>query len=166
MDRDLNYVLIAAAVLAIVIGRQVMKVASESDIKNVLRYFIPGVEGFSSTPYWDVKRWSWGYGTASPGATGTINRDQAFDDMMSYLLTDYELLKKRITRAMTANQWAALLSFSYQLGLGNAYNLVADINSLNDLKLRDHWNLYVYVDGKVNQDSIDRRQKEWELFTT
>ena len=45
---------------------------------NKLAYFIPLVEGFRSTPYWDVKRYSWGYGTAAPGPTGTITREKAF----------------------------------------------------------------------------------------
>lgn len=129
-----------------------------------LAAFIPMVEGFRAHPYWDVKRYSWGYGTAAPGATGTITREQAFKDMVAHLLADYSTLQARITRTLTVNQWAALLSFSYNLGIGNALNLVANINAGNDSALGVQWNKYVYADGKVNQDLVSRRAKEWGLW--
>ena len=131
---------------------------------NRLASFIPSVEGFRAHPYWDVTRYSWGYGTAAPGPTGTISREQAFTDMVAYLLADYSTLKKRITRTLTVNQWAALLSFSYNLGIGNALNLLANINSGNDQALGVQWNKYIYAGGQVNDDLVDRRAKEWSLW--
>ena len=84
--------------------------------------------------------------------------------MVTYLLHDYTLLKPRITRSLTANQWAALLSFSYNLGVGNAYNLVDLINAGSDTALESKWNQYVYSGGSVNQDLVARRQKEFALW--
>lgn len=131
---------------------------------NVLSTFIPSVEGFRSHPYWDVQRYSWGYGTAAPGSTGTITREQGFADMLTYLLSDYEKLKKRITRNLTVSQWAAYLSFSYNAGIGNAYNLVANINSGNDTALAAQWRKYIYAGGVVNADLVERREKELALW--
>jgi lysozyme len=133
---------------------------------NKLATFIPSVEGFESTPYWDVSRYSWGYGTAAPGPTGTITREQAFTDMVAYLLADYSTLKKRITRTLTVNQWAALLSFSYNLGIGNALNLLPNINAGNNGSLGTQWRKYIYADGKVNDNLVERREKEWALWNS
>lgn len=131
---------------------------------SVLSTFIPSVEGFLSHPKWDYQQYTWGYGTRAPGPTGTITRDQAFADMLTYLLADYEKLKKRITRNLSAAQWAAYLSFSYNAGIGNAYNLVANINSGNDTALVTQWRKYIYAGGVVNDNLIDRREKELNLW--
>lgn len=133
---------------------------------NKLATFIPSVEGFRSTPYWDVTRYSWGYGTAAPGSTGTITREQAFADMLTHLLADYVKLSARITRVLTVNQWAALLSFSYNLGDGNAYNLVPLINAGDDTALETKWAKYVYAGGVVNPDLVVRRGREWRLWVS
>jgi lysozyme len=133
---------------------------------NKLSAFIPSVEGFRSSPYWDVNRWSWGYGTAAPGATGTITRENAFAEMLSYLLHDYEQLKPKITRSLTVAQWAAYLSFAYNLGAGSggAKDLVPYINAGNDTALATQWKKYIYAGGVVNQDLVARRNKELALW--
>jgi len=131
---------------------------------NRLASFIPSVEGFRSTPYWDVSRYSWGYGTAAPGPNGTITRDQAFADMLTHLLHDYEILKGQVTRSLSVAQWAAYLSFSYNEGIGNADNLIDNINSHNDTALKTQWRKYIYAGGVVNQDLVERREKELALW--
>jgi GH24 family phage-related lysozyme (muramidase) len=153
---------IAGGVAAVLLGVTVFSLRSK--IISILSTFVPSVEGFRSSPYWDVKRWSWGYGTAAPGSSGAITRDQAFADMLSYLMGDYEELQKRITRQLRASQWAAFLSFAYNTGLGNAYNLVSEINAGNDSILEREWKRYVYSDGEINPDLVNRRLKEWELW--
>lgn len=133
---------------------------------NKLASFIPSVEGFQATPYWDVNRYSWGYGTAAPGSTGTITREQAFKDMATYLLNDYATLSGRVTRSLTVPQWTALLSFSYNLGIGDAYNLLNNINSGNDAALATQWRKYVYANGEVDQRLVERREKEINLWNS
>jgi lysozyme len=133
---------------------------------DTLAAFVPSVEGFRSTPYWDVSRYSWGYGTAAPGATGTISRDQAFQDMIAYLLADYNALRKKVTRSLTVKQWAALLSFSYNLGVGDAYDLVPLINEGDFETLGTEWLRYIHSGGVVNQNLVDRRHKEWALWNS
>ncbi len=131
---------------------------------NKLATFIPSVEGFRSTPYWDKKRYSWGYGTAAPGSTGTITREQAFADMVAHLMADYVSLSGRVARVLTVNQWVALLSFSYNAGIGSAYNLVPLINAGDDQALGLKWRKYVYAGGVVNDDLVERREKEITLW--
>lgn len=127
--------------------------------------FVASFEGFQSTPYWDVTRWSWGYGTPAPGPTGSITQAEAEAEMDKIILGDYTRLQDKITRVLSGNQWSALLSFSYNLGIGNAYNLVSDINSGDDTKLEAHWKEYIYAGGAVNQDLITRRNREWEVWS-
>lgn len=133
-----------------------------------LKLFIPQVEGFSSKPYWDVSRYSWGYGTAAPGPTGTITRDQAADDMITHAMSDYTRLYGVITQPLSTNQWVALLSFSYNLGAGpgGAMDLVPYINAGDPYALGEKWSHYVHAGGVVNQALVDRRAREWQLWNT
>lgn len=140
--------------------------ASKDAIIDGLKGFIPGVEGFSPKPYWDVSRWSWGYGTEAPGSSGTITRDQAAADMVAHAMNDYTRLYGAISMPLSVNQWVALLSFSYNLGMGNALNLVPLINAGNFPELGAKWAKYVYADGKVSAALVDRRAKEWALWNT
>lgn len=133
---------------------------------NALASFIPSVEGFSSKSYWDVTRYSWGYGTAAPGANATITREQAFADMLTYLLADYATLSGKITRPLTVSKWVALLSFSYNLGVGNALNLVPLINAGDETALGAKWVRYIYAGGQVNNTLVQRRNKEWALWVS
>ena len=140
----------------------------------ILTKFLPPLEGFSSTPYWDYKQWSWGYGTRVPGSvndqnkkpTGTISRDKAMLDALQHVNGDYLYLKSLVKASLNANQWSALLSFSYNLGRGNADNLVANINAKNWPALESQWKQYVYAGGVINSTLVNRREKEWNLFTT
>lgn len=142
--------------------------------KKILQNFLPTWENFSPTPYWDYKQWSWGYGTKVPGSIpgvrpqGTITRAQAMIDALNHIEHDYLYLKPLIRRNLSPQQWAALLSFSYNEGPGNADNLITDINSGNDDVLEVHWKKYKYAGDppKVKQFLIDRRNAEWELWTS
>lgn len=156
-----EYLLLGGVLIVFALGK-----SFKDRLLNKLASFIPSVEGFQGTPYWDVSRYSWGYGTAAPGATGTITRDQAFKDMTAYLLNDYAALSARITRTLTVPQWTALLSFSYNLGIGNAYNLLNNINSGDDTALAAQWRKYVYANGEIDQRLVNRRDKEINLWSS
>lgn len=156
-----EYLILGGVILLFTLGT-----SFKDRILNKLASFIPSVEGFRSTPYWDATRYSWGYGTAAPGPTGNITREQAFSDMVTYLLHDYAALSGRVTRSLTINQWVALLSFSYNVGIGKAYNLLPNINSGDDIALGIQWNKYVYSEGVENQDLVERRRKEFQLWVS
>jgi GH24 family phage-related lysozyme (muramidase) len=139
---------------------------------SILKAFLVKWEGFSSTPYWDHKQWSWGYGTKVPGSVndqnkrpaGTISRTEAMRDLLDHSNRDYLYLKPFIRINFTSEQWAALLSFAYNLGTGNADNLVPNINNRDWIALGAQWKQYVYSSGQVNEALVRRRAAEWELF--
>lgn len=138
----------------------------------VLQTFIPDVEGFRSTPYWDNKQWTWGVGTRVPGSINdqsqrpmkTINKPQAMDEAQAHLVTDFTILSKHIGMPLKVGQWAALLSFSYEEGLTAATRLIPDIMSGDISKIEAHWLQYIYAAGKPNEDIKARRKKEMLMW--
>lgn len=132
---------------------------------TITDWLIPQLEGFLAHPKWDNKQYTWGYGTRAPGPAGTITQAQALKDMRAYIDADYNYLKQLITRPLTAEQWAAYLSFSYNEGRGNADNLVANINSGDDDALETQWKKYIYAGGVVDDGLIDRRNTEWQVWS-
>lgn len=130
----------------------------------VANAFVPTLEGFRSTPYWDVNAWRWGYGTPAPGPSGSITRAQALVEMDTRLKSDYDYLSSLVTRPLSSNRWAALLAFSYNVGKYSADNLVANINAGDEAALETQWKKYVYSDGVVNDTLIDRRAREWDMW--
>jgi GH24 family phage-related lysozyme (muramidase) len=133
-------------------------------------------EGFSSKPYWDYKQWSWGYGTKVPGSVndpninpgGTITRAQALLDSFEHINQDRSYLESALTVPLKPNQLAALLSFSYNLGPGNADNLIPLINASpnGSPELQQKWNQYVYAGGVIKPNLVSRRKYEYNLFTS
>lgn len=152
-----------ATILAAIVGAAlILPNLAISAAVNLIASF----EGFSPTPYWDVSRWSWGYGTAAPGQYGTITETAAKAQLRIHVIADYKKLKPLITVHLTTNQWAALLSFSYNLGVGNADNLIANINNGNTDALNEQWSKYIYAGGIVDSDLIARREKELSVWNS
>lgn len=140
-----------------------LNMASTADLQSAAE-FIEGFEGFTSTPYYDVSRYSWGYGTAAPGATGTITRDRAHQEVVDYITHDLFRLSSRLEVPLTANQWSALLSFSYNLGAGNAYHIIDTLNSNDYSNLSAQWASYNHAGGAVSAALTNRRRDELALF--
>jgi GH24 family phage-related lysozyme (muramidase) len=146
--------------------------AGFNSITSALSPFLQSLEGFSSTPYWDVKQWSWGYGSRVPGSvdnrnivpTGTISRSDAMNEMLKHIEKDYNYLRPLVQVPLSVGKWSAYLTFSYNLGPGNADNLLNNINSENDAALEIQWKKYIYVDGQISDSAIERRAKEWNLW--
>jgi len=140
------------------------KPSTVESVFNITGNLLAQLENFSAHPYWDISRYSWGYGTAAPGATGTISEPQARADMLEHVRKDYQYLKPMITIDLDPFQWAALLSFSYNLGPGNADNLIQNINSENWEAFRDQFKLYINADGIPRDYLRDRREIELNYF--
>lgn len=159
---------------ALIIGFVLISIPMLSKISDILKKYFPSWEGFSSTPYWDFKQWSWGYGTKVPGSvadrtkvpTGTITREKAMSDAMKHIQADYNYLKPLVKVNLNTNQWAAFLSFSYNLGSANADNLIPNINAQNWSALEIQWKKYIYAGGEINSHLVNRRNDEWRLFTS
>lgn len=140
------------------------------DIWTVVKSFLPGVESFIATPKWDFKQWSWGYGTRVPGSVNDkhnppkvkpITRDQAIQDCQSHIFGDFSILMKLVHLPLKPNQWASLLSFSYNEGIGSAIKLIPDMGTDN---FDSHVRQYVYAGGVFNQDLKDRREIELKIW--
>ncbi len=157
MKKPTKYILIGAAVLLFLL-------MARKAWYTITDWLLPQFEGFRENPYWDNKQYSWGYGTRAPGPSGTITRAQALQEMRKYLQADYEYFLPLITRSLSAEQWAAFLSFSYNLGRGNADNLLENINSNNDIALGEQWNLYNKSNGLTDPDLVERRALEWQIW--
>jgi GH24 family phage-related lysozyme (muramidase) len=158
--------LIGAGFILLLLTQNAMAASLMSSVSAITDWLIPEFEGFLPHPKWDNKQYSWGYGTKAPGPDGTITRAQALTDMRRHLQRDYDTLRPLITRGLAPQQWAAYLSFSYNEGTGNAENLVSDINAGDDARLETHWKKYIYADHIISTDLIDRRNREWEVWTS
>lgn len=141
-------------------------------MNTIEKYFIPLIEkfeGYTPFPFWDYKQWSWGYGTFA-GADrnkkpeGNITKDKAKAEALVFMNTHYQQLKPLVKVDLKPNQWAALLSFSYNLGVGNAKNLLRNINAKNTSALEIQWNKYVIAGGKVLQGLVKRRKAEFAIW--
>lgn len=150
----------AALVVLLLIPGGVFAGSLMTDTAN----YIISFEGFVDHPYADNGRYSWGYGTLAPGPTGTIDRETAMTELLAHVNADYAYLKPLITRPLNNNQWTAYLDFAYNLGRGNAENLIPNINAGNDTALGTEWNEYVNAGGLYNQVLADRRAAEWQLW--
>ena len=142
---------------------------SSGDYLSVLKMFVPKVEGFLSTPVWDYKQWSWGYGTAAGydrnnKPAGSITRERAFAEMMAVFNSHYQALAPLVKKKLNANQWAALLSFSFNCGVGNAKNIVETINSGTVADVVARMQKYIYAGGVRNDGLVNRRKKETDLY--
>lgn len=141
---------------------------------TVLKDFLARHEGFSPYPYWDVRQWSWGYGTAAGfdfnnKPAGSITKEKAWLDAVNHVNRDYKTLSDKIKVQLSSNQWAALLSFSYNAGIGSALKLVPNINNNTVENLKKQWLSYNKrrdVSGvlKKNEGLDKRRRQEFDLF--
>lgn len=151
--------------IALLLSRQV----AAGSYLAVLKDFLPSVEGFSPEPVWDVRQWSWGYGTPAgynknKKPAGTISRQKAWSDSVKYINSDYNYLRPMISAKLSANQWAALLSFSYNVGRYSADNLVYLINNSTPAAVVSKMKEYIYSDGQISNGLINRRNKETKLY--
>jgi GH24 family phage-related lysozyme (muramidase) len=145
-------------------------------VSNLLAKF----EGFSDVPYWDVSRYSWGYGTRVPAkyiVNGKpkpgikIDRIQAMADAWSHIQDSKSYLSPLVKISLTPDQWAAFLDFAYNEGDANADNLIPNMNAKKWSALEKQWKLYNKVKDKngayyVSEDLVKRRAAEWELFSS
>ena len=138
----------------------------EVDAKNV-EDFIAGLEKFRAKAYNDVDRLSIGYGTIASSKDEVITELEA----RKRLKADIKKAKSVVLKAdkkhkynFTSNQIDALTSFTYNAGQGNFSKLID--NGLRGIEeIADSIELYNKAGGKVLGGLVDRRKKEYALFT-
>lgn len=127
-------------------------------------------EGFRSTPYWDNKQWTWGYGTAAGfdynnKPSGTITQAQAEADALAYIKKSYIKISMALSNPISDQLMTALLDFDYNLGFGNTRVVIGNINhGYTPEQTAAEINQYVNSNGVPNSALAERRQYETSLF--
>lgn len=123
--------------------------------------FIKGLEGFIPKSKWDVRQWTWGYGTKAPAGGLTITQAAAQRELENYLKADAAKIAKDLKVPITSNAFTALLSFGYNLGYGRAKLLIDDLNKGLPLQsVATRMKQYIYADGVPLAGLKTRREKE------
>jgi lysozyme len=134
-------------------------------------------EGFRATPYLcSAAVPTIGYGnTFYPDGTKVkmtdkaISREYAFE-IFRYICDKFENdVKKLINCKLNNNQLAALLSFTYNVGVGNFKNstLLKKVNANpNDPTIKDEFMRWTKAGGKEISGLVIRRKKESEVYLT
>ena len=134
--------------------------------------FIKGKEGFRENAYWDVSRWSIGYGT--PAKKGDkISQDDALTELENETAKIDKVLSKKITIDLPQESKTALTSFLYNLGLGifdkpSSQKLLKAINDKDKKEIEKQYLQFnkVRKNGKLvaNKVLTGRRKDELELL--
>jgi lysozyme len=130
-------------------------------------------EGCRTEAYQDAGGvWTIGYGhtsVAGPPTVGpgvTITRDEALEILTRDLETFCVGVKSAITATLSDNQFSALVSFAYNIGLGNflSSSVLKSVNTYRFEQVPADLALWVKVRGKVLPGLIRRRAAEAALF--
>lgn len=79
----------------------------------------------------------------------------------------YEQLQKLLPFGLEENQYVALISFIYNIGIGafeHSTLLKKMLNNSPNNLLRTEWMKWVHSNGKVLKGLTIRRAKEWNIF--
>lgn len=131
---------------------------------------IEGFEGYSYTAYWDPwgKVWTVGYGETENVGPGTVQtRDQAQADLRNRLAREYEPHIAATGVSLNQNQWDAVTSFIWNLGVGvlsTGYDFGRLLRARDYRGAADAMLEYDHAGGVVLQGLSDRRRSERELF--
>jgi len=135
---------------------------------------IKGFEGFMSAPYLDVAL----VPTIGYGTTHYHHRAVRMDDVSisehtaSYLLrtqvdeTYGKAVNHYVQVPLNQNQFDALVSFTYNLGVGafKSSTLLRDINHGKIAEAYHEFHKWTHANGKIISGLVSRRKKESELF--
>lgn len=106
------------------------------------------------------KLYTIGYGHYGVSA-GTVWTQKQADDMLKQDLIKYENYVNSLKREFNENEFSALVSFTYNCGLGSLQSLC---KNRNNRQVADALLLYNKAGGKVLAGLTKRRKAERELF--
>ena len=131
-------------------------------------------EGFSAKPYLDQALVpTIGYGTTHYHHRAVTLSDQDISEKTAtYLLrtqvdeTYGKAVNHYVQVPLTQNQFDALVSFTYNLGVGafRGSTLLRDINSGKIHEAYKEFHKWTHANGKIVKGLVVRRRKESELF--
>lgn len=131
-------------------------------------------EGLRLKAYQDsVGVWTIGYGTTringEPVKQGMeITKEKAEELLLEDVTAFANKIKPLITASVTTNQFNALVSLAYNIGVGafGKSTLLKKLNSGDIFSAADQFLVWNKAGGKVLQGLVNRRKKERELFLT
>jgi lysozyme len=125
---------------------------------------------FSAKAYPDHKGYSIGYGhLIRPGdglsPSSVINEAKAAQLLAADVATAESTVRACIDVELTQNQFDALVSFCYNVGVGAFANstLVRKINAGDDSAAQE-FDRWIFASGQVNNGLVSRRESEAEQF--
>ena len=138
-------------------------------ISEAGKQFIKDAEKLSFTAYLDSKgipTIGWGH-TKDVRMGDVINEDRA-EEYLSMDLYDTELAVNRLTFAITQNQYDALVSLTFNVGIG-AFSKSTLLKKLNKFDIMGAANEFINWrdDGRPEEKGLlNRRVRERDLFLT
>lgn len=115
-----------------------------------------------------IGRWTIGYGATGMGiGPDTVwTQEQADTDLTARLLTIGRLITKSVVTHLTQNQFNALVSFVYNVGITNfrGSNVLRLINQQKFKEAAQHMLLWNKAGGEVLDGLTLRRQAEVSMF--
>lgn len=112
--------------------------------------------------------WTIGYGSTGSHVTeGTVwTQEQAEADLRRLVASHEEVVKKLVTVPLDQNQFDALVSLSYNMGLHKAKTLLRKLNAGDEAGASAAFMLYDKAGGKSIKGLTRRRAAERKLFDT
>ena len=82
--------------------------------------YIKSTETFQSTPYWDVKQYSIGYGTKAKHRHDKVTKAEAYKRLIAHVTPDYNVVKRLVQKSGKLNMSYvyALTDLTYNIGRG------------------------------------------------
>lgn len=111
--------------------------------------------------------WTIGYGhTGNVKPNDVITQEQAEELLKRDLISFENSVSKLIKIAVTQNEFDALVSFAFNVGVGALANstLLKLLNAGNTKGASEQFGRWVYAGNKVLEGLIKRRNAERELF--
>lgn len=158
-------------------------------LSNSAISFILALETYQAEPFWDVSRYSIGYGNSYDSAKKmfgsditSITEEQAFQLFQAELVPTEEYMNRFFVKQgirLNQNQYDALISFTYNVGIGwttyqNAEGswcllrtmLEDDPTTWTAERVKAAFGSWVMAGGQILEGLVQRRASEAEMFLT
>jgi|ERR1700761_3714929 len=130
---------------------------------------IKSCEGLALNAYQDQGGvWTIGYGHTGPEVVKgmVMTEQQALQTLQKDISIKAEPIDNWVTRELTQNQFAALCSLCYNVGI-SAVRKSVTLQLVNaDKDPTAEWLGFSYIEGVENEGLLNRRKKELELYFT
>lgn len=142
-------------------------------ISDVGKTLIKRFEGVSLKAYrcpagiWTIGYGHTGYVDKKPVKPGMIITKEKVEELLNLDLIKFEKAVTSLVKVpLSQNQFDALVSFCYNVGIGNfqSSTLLKLLNEKKYTAAGEQFGRWVYVDKKVSQGLVNRRNAEAELF--